>query len=214
VSKPKKPKVERCLEKLRRDSEKSIRSVESVVPKRYGNEMKYYYFCPDCFQIGSITVDIGKQPPEKAMCCDRAEAVLIDDRFKVEFRNTLMTFCEKAKRVAEIVSALRESLGSVKDCDARAGWIELHFYRAMILSLRLRGLVFKAYLLVTHLRERDLEGLLRLASILREEGFSVEVEVNCEGCEVPEEKMKSNGFERIREPLGRKLYREKWYFKL
>ena len=216
-----KSSLEGLLEKLKERTEESVSNVRQMeAVNGSGKLARHYYYCPQC-----LTVEVffrsylyrmkrkGKKP-ECFRC--KVEMKPIDEHFKAEYEKTAWAFYEKAKSVLERAWPIMDSWWrGVKGYMADTGLVEVYFDAYSYLSLRREGRGVKARLYLHYLENEKLEDLLKLISILREEG-QVKGEVQVDGrqdhCEVPEEKMRSHGFIRTGE-LG-KIPHDDFYLEL
>jgi hypothetical protein len=140
----------------------------------------------------------------------------VDEHFKAEYERALREFYEKTKSLLERVWPVLESwTGGVKGYVTGTSFVRVHFgeYSTSMELIREKREVVKAYLYIHYLDdEEQLERLLRLIDILREEGVKGEVQVDGRYCKVPEEKMRAQGFARAHEV--KKLSHSDWLLEL
>ena len=219
-----KPSLEGLLEKLKERIEESVASVREMEPVNgSGRLARHYYYCPEC-----LTVEVffrsqlyymkrkGKKP-ECFRC--KVEMKPIDEHFKAEYEKAMRAFYEKAKSVLERAWPIMESWWLWKGVSgymADTSLVEVYFvYPTSLRLIREKRGAVKAHLYIHYLDdEKQLEKLLRLVSILREEGIKGEVQVDgrSDHCKVPEEKMRAQGFKRAHE-LGRFVHSD-WLLEL
>jgi hypothetical protein len=187
-----KPSVEGLLEHLRARTERAIEKVSTWGPD------SHRYYCPECF---TATVVLEEEKPRCPNC--GAELRPVDEYFKTEYARALRAFCEKASKIAERVWPMLESwprgiigyltgegvVGIVFGELGRGG-----YFNGLGLFLEGRGNV-TALLGIFNMSERELDKLAEIIRVLREEGARGEVQVRAD-CPVPEEKLKSLGFEK------------------
>jgi hypothetical protein len=187
-----KPDLEGLLEDLREKTERAIEKVSVWRPDRR------HFYCPECLVVMLVFED------EKERKCPTCRVKLrpVDEYFRAEYARALRAFCEKASKIVERIWPVLESwTGGIKGYMADEGFVEVFFgeprllYNMLGLLLEGRGGV-RAVLAIHNISERELDKLVEVVRALREEGVRGKVEVRAD-CPVPEEKMKSLGFEKI-----------------
>jgi hypothetical protein len=217
------------LEKLRERIDKDIEHNKGLeATRRAGRLFLHYYYCPKCLSVMMFFKNNSyimrefyrlKKRGKRPLCSEcKVEMRPVDEHFKAEYERVMWAFYDKVKSVLERAWPIIDSWG-ISGYIADAGLVRVYFdeYPTSIELIR-DGKRASAYLYVRYLDEEQLEKLLRLINILREEGVKGEVQVDgrSDHCKVPEEKMRAQGFARTYEvkKLTRSLSRNDWLLEL
>ena len=219
-----KPSLEDALKQLLDAVEKSIAWAKNLNPvEGSGKSAKHFFYCPECLRVDVYfknQVDYAKRKGKRIECFKcKVEMRPVDEHFKAEYERAMRAFYEKVKSILERAWPIMDSWWlwkGVSDYLVNVDLVRVYFdYPTSLTLIREKRGAVKAYLYIHYLDdEEQLEKLLRLISILREEGVKGEVQVDgrSDHCKVPEEKMRAQGFARAYEV--KKLPHSDWILEL